>query len=40
MEIFRLPKGFKAFDHQAEIVSRVPVTSIQLSTTLEELKTV
>jgi hypothetical protein len=40
MEIFRLPKGFKAFDHQAEIVARVPVSSIQLATTLEELKTV
>jgi hypothetical protein len=40
MEIFRLPKGFKAFDHQAEIVSRVPVSSIQMATTLEELKTV
>lgn len=38
MEIFRLPKGFKAFDHQAEIVARVPISSIQLSTTLAELK--
>jgi hypothetical protein len=40
MEIFRLPTGFKAFDHQVEIVSRVPVSSIQLAQTLEELKTV
>lgn len=40
MEIFRLPKGFKAFDHQAEIVARVPVSSIQLAQTLEDLKTV
>jgi hypothetical protein len=40
MEIFRLPKGFKAFDHQAEIVARVPVSSIQLASTLEELKQV
>jgi hypothetical protein len=39
-EIFRLPKGFKTFDHQVEIISRVPLTSIQLSTTLTELKKV
>jgi hypothetical protein len=37
-EIFRLPKGFKAFDWQCEIVSRVRVSQIQLSTTLAELK--
>jgi hypothetical protein len=40
MEIFRLPKGFKAFDHQVEITARVPVTSIQVAQTLEELKQV
>jgi hypothetical protein len=40
MEIFRLPNGFKAFDHQVEIIARVPVASIQLATVLEELKTV
>lgn len=38
MEIFRLPSGFKAFDHQVEVVSCVPIASIQLATTLEELK--
>ena len=38
MEIFRLPAGFKCFDHQAEVVSRAPITSIQLATTLQELK--
>jgi len=37
-EIFRLPNGFKTFDHVVEIVSRVPVYSLQLSTTLNELK--
>lgn len=37
-EIFRLPKGFKAFDWQCEIVSRVKVSQIQLATTLAELK--
>lgn len=40
MEIFRLPNGFKAFDHQVEIIARVPVASIQVATVLEELKTV
>jgi hypothetical protein len=38
MEIFRLPNGFKCFDHQVEVVSRVPISSIQVSTTLAELK--
>jgi hypothetical protein len=37
-EIFRLPKGFKAFDWQVEVVSRAKITSIQLASTLEELK--
>jgi len=37
-EIFRLPSGFKAFDHQCEIVGCVTVYNIQLATTLEELK--
>lgn len=37
-EIFRLPNGFKCFDHQVEILARVPISSIQLSTTLGELK--
>jgi hypothetical protein len=39
MEIFRLPNGFKCFDHQVEVISRVPVSSIQVGTTLAELKT-
>jgi hypothetical protein len=39
MEIFRLPNGFKCFDHQVEVVSRVPISSIQVATTLNELKT-
>ena len=39
-EVFRLPKGFKAFDHQVEVISRVPISSIQLGTTLGELRTV
>jgi hypothetical protein len=37
-EIFRLPSGFKAFDWQCEIVSRVKVHSIELATTMRELK--
>lgn len=37
-EIFRIPKGFKAFEYEAEIVSRVRCPSIQLATTLAELK--
>lgn len=36
-EIFALPSGFKAFDWQVEIVSRVPVHSIELATTMREL---
>jgi hypothetical protein len=39
MEIFRLPNGFKCFDHQIEVTSRVPISSIQVATTLGELKT-
>jgi hypothetical protein len=38
MEIFRLPNGFKCFDHQVEVISRVPISSIQVATTLAELK--
>ena len=37
-EIFRLPKGFRSFDHQCEVVSLVPVYSIQLGTTMTELR--
>lgn len=37
-EIFRLPSGFKAFNYQFEIVSRVPIHSIEVATTMRELK--
>lgn len=37
-EIFRLPSGFKVFDWQCEIVARVPVLSIELASTMKELK--
>lgn len=36
-EIFRLPSGFKAFDWQVEIISRVTIHSIELATTMHEL---
>lgn len=38
--IFRLPSGFKAFDHQVEIVACVPVFSIELATSMAELSLV
>jgi len=37
-ELFRLPKGFRAFDHQIEIVSMASVYSVQLGTTMTELR--
>jgi hypothetical protein len=37
-DIFRLPKGFRAFDHQIEIVSMASVYSVQLGTTMTELR--
>ena len=37
-ELFRLPKGFRAFDHQIEIVSLVSIYSVQLGTTMTELR--
>ena len=37
-ELFRLPAGFRAFDHQCEVVSLVPIYSIQLATTMTELR--
>ena len=37
-EIFRLPGGFKAFDWQCEIISQVGVRSIELASTMKELK--
>jgi hypothetical protein len=39
-EIFRLPSGFKDFAWQCEIVSRVPIHSIQLASTMRELRDV
>lgn len=36
--IFRIPGGFKAFDWQIEIVSRVGVRGIELASTMGELK--
>ena len=39
-ELFRLPSGFRAFDWQVEIISRVPVYSIELGSTMHELRTV
>jgi hypothetical protein len=38
--IFRLPSGLKAFNWQFEIVARVPVHSVELASTMRELKTV
>jgi len=37
-DIFRLPKGFRAFDHQIEIVSVASIYSVQLGTTMTELR--
>lgn len=37
-EIFRIPGGFKVFDWQIEIVSRVGIRSIELASTMRELK--
>jgi hypothetical protein len=37
-EIFRLPSGFKAFEWQCEIVSRAAIYSIELASTMKELK--
>lgn len=39
-EIFRLPSGFKAFDWQIEVVSCVGVRSIELASTMKELRNV
>ena len=37
-DLFRLPAGFRAFDHQIEIVSMASVYSVQLGTTMTELR--
>ena len=39
-EIFRLPSGRKAFCWQFEIVANVPIHSVELASTMRELKTV
>lgn len=39
-EIFRLPSGYLAFDWQIEIISRVPVFSIELASTMHNLRAV
>jgi hypothetical protein len=36
--IFRLPGGLKAFCWQFEIVSRVPIFSVELASTMKELQ--
>lgn len=38
LQIFRGPSGFKAFVWQFEVVSRVPVISVQAASTMKELK--
>jgi hypothetical protein len=37
-EIFRAPSGFKAFNWQFEVVSRVKIHSVELATTMKELR--
>lgn len=37
-EIFRLPSGFKSFDWQFEILSRVPVFRVKLASSMAELR--
>jgi hypothetical protein len=37
-ELFRLPKGFRAFDHQLEIISLSNIYSVQVATTYAELR--
>jgi hypothetical protein len=39
-DVFRLPSGFMAFGWQIEVVSRVPIFSIELASTMKELKSV
>jgi hypothetical protein len=39
-EIFRLPSGLKAFCWQFEIVANVPIHSVELASTMRELKKV
>lgn len=39
-EIFRLPSGFLSFDWQVEIISRVPIYSVELASTMRELRKV
>jgi hypothetical protein len=39
-DIFRLPSGFKVFDWYFEVVSRVPLYSVEIASTMKELATV
>lgn len=39
-EIFPLPSGFKSYDWQCEVVSRVGIRSIELASTMRELRDV
>ena len=38
--VFRLPSGLKAFNWQFEVISRVPIYSVELASTMRELKKV
>ena len=38
IDIFRLPSGFKGFEFQFELVSRVPVFRVELASTMKELR--
>jgi hypothetical protein len=38
LEIFRLPSGVKSFNWQFDITARVPLHSVQLASTMKELK--
>lgn len=38
LEIFRLPSGVKSFNWQFDIMSRVPLHSVQLASTMKELR--
>ena len=37
-ELFRVPSGFKAFGWQVEVISRVGIRSIELATSMKELR--
>lgn len=37
LEIFRLPSGFKDYEWQCELISRVPVYGIEIASTMQEM---